>query len=155
MRITKILTLALLSTLCPVSCLTSPSVKVGKDTKQIIATPELLNESELKATRPRAIFHKSYIEVQVTQEPGFNVGNIYPSVYNGDIYLNPLYISSGGDNRQSFRIDYPEPFTFENQPRQILWITSYGYSFPWSREAKSMTAYALMTSIAEQSIEAP
>ena len=159
MRKRTLITLLLLLTVSAVSCLSAPSVSIGKDTEQTIGPREPLQGDAVEASLPKAIFHQGFIEIQVLQDPGFNVGKIYTSVYNERLYLNPLYISSGGGHVQSFQIDYPKPFSFENPPRQILWITSHGYnqftSFPWNTDAKSITAYPLPTSISEESIEAP
>lgn len=135
--------IALLFQFLLLSCLGSPRIRVGPETLITLTPTDDRPGIGSEHVQREAMYFADRIEIRIRQVPGYNVGNLKVTVFQEDLYLSPLYISSGGDAIQTFRLEYPTGFSYQKPPGTIYWITAAIYPWPWQWEAGQIQAYPL------------
>lgn len=82
------------------------------------------------------------LTIAVSQIPGLNVARIEASTVNGEIYLSPRRISSGGSGITQFDVDIEKYSLGADWPQHVYWLVEE-YAYPitspgfWSKSQRS------------------
>ncbi len=92
------------------------------------------DHDELSCNRkvPEVYYDGQSLEIVVKQVAGLNLAKITTKIYEGYLYLDPLYISSGGERQQTFFIDFEKEKLKDSWDDQVYWITGESYPAPLS-----------------------